>query len=1563
MKKIFILHLLLFLFVLSSQDALGQCIGGTRYPNTVFTPTNNWQTATTTAYAGQYARYNVVNGVTYEWSTCSSDGGNASYDSYLTVQTNAGAPVALAWADNTCGDDARVQWTATFTGTIRVLISQAGCATNTSFTTLVYRIYNTPPANDNCASATTLTPGLPGVACAPVTGNTLGATSSGVAACASGSTADDDVWYVFTAAATGLHTVQVTGSTNFDPVIEVFNAGACGASSMGCLDSTGQGGIEAYTFNAIAGNTYRIRVYDFYTGYPNTTTFDICITRPPTAPPVNDNCAGATVLVPSAVANWTAGTVANATGSGLATCGGTAEDDVFYKFVATTTEVTIYVRPSASMDPVIHIFSGTCGTSIGCVDATLAGQLEIVFFSGLTIGSTYTIRVYDYNATAPATKTFDIAVVSTAKTCATAKPITTLPYYESYASTFGSSTLTRPFTGSCGTNNNTGWLYQGAGHDLLYQYTPTSNECITVGISRADAPITVGVGVAAYAGCPGAAGTTCEGIFSNTQVYGGSYLGDFNASGTFCLRSGITYYFLITTNSALVNQTILDVSFTRIPESTNDLPCSATSLTVGNMVEGALCVPAAGAEEPGTPACWTGGGNLNTVWYKFVATSSSMTVNVDPLERGIILNFATNNAGLPFIPQTAVYTGVCGPGLAEVASSCARLSTNNCGGSTISAISNLTGLVVGNTYYVRVDGYANMRGAFRIYVRDNSFVTQLALQECQTKQRICRNITSVGDPGFFGSGTVCDMPAAGSGCLLNAERNAVWYEFVAQSSIPLNFDIIPNNPVVDYDWALYDMSTATCATIQSGAATPVRCNYSGISGNTGLSAAGVCTSCGGGDKPYASSLPLVAGRTYTLVISNWSGQNSGFSIKINSPNALDYSMPTSIVWTAGGNSSDWFNPDNWGGCGVPACNITANIFPGPKFQPFINKDGAIANTINIQPGASLTVDIGIAHQLCGDFNLMLGGTFTTNTGSTTLFRGSANQTITGNFNGINQFMDIISQKTAGTLALANDITLGGNFSNEDGNFSLGANNLYVAGDIRNSGVITAGTSTVHLNGTGTQNIYGAWIGTNAFYNLRINKSMGTTYQQNAVNVSNDFTIVTSTSEFDQNAYVLRVGRDFNQSGRFLHNNGTVVFFGTGAQSYTKNVGAFGDFYNVTMSNSGAGLNLNNDMLISGVLNFSDGVMHTGSNKVLVSNTASGGVTRTGLGHVDGLLRRNIVSAGTPTYLFPMGQSAKADYRRLDMKVNTLTGSGSEYVDCSWNGTACNNSGGASWPTIDGIELGGAGNAGKWYLEPSFSITGINYDMYLYTAGFTGLADNGFIAISRPNGSTTKTDWVGGGTIPTAGSAGRTVASGYALRKGITIFSEKTIGDGTPLPVTLMDISAKPAGNAIQISWVTAKEVNNAGFDLERSLDGVSFNKITWVKGNGTTSTTQNYGFLDANVTSNTRYYYRIRQVDFDGSFNYSNVVDATLISDQEKWYSLFPNPSNGQLSLTFSTPITGSVQVIVYNTIGQSVYKNNWQLNTKNNLSLNLSELAEGTYNLVVQFENQSFTERLIIKR
>lgn len=171
-------------------------------------------------------------------------------------------------------------------------------------------------------------------------------------------------------------------------------------------------------------------------------------------------------------------------------------------------------------------------------------------------------------------------------------------------------------------------------------------------------------------------------------------------------------------------------------------------------------------------------------------------------------------------------------------------------------------------------------------------------QDCMGAIPVCQNIYNQNN-SFSGTGNypgeIPDYSGANStdncpnNCLLDGELNDVWYIFTVQSSGNLNFTITPNSSSDDYDWALYNLTNANCSNILSNnSAVQASCNFCGTSGSTGI-APGYTGNCNYGDPVACSNfngpLPVTAGQTYVLNVSNFSSSQSGYQLNFGASTA------------------------------------------------------------------------------------------------------------------------------------------------------------------------------------------------------------------------------------------------------------------------------------------------------------------------------------------------------------------------------------------------------------------------------------------------------------------------------------------------------------------------------------------------------------------------------------------------------------------------------------------------------------------------------------------------------
>lgn len=179
-------------------------------------------------------------------------------------------------------------------------------------------------------------------------------------------------------------------------------------------------------------------------------------------------------------------------------------------------------------------------------------------------------------------------------------------------------------------------------------------------------------------------------------------------------------------------------------------------------------------------------------------------------------------------------------------------------------------------------------------------------------------------------------------------------------------------------------------------------------------------------------------------------------------------------------------------------------------------------------------------------------------------------------------------------------------------------------------------------------------------------------------------------------------------------------------------------------------------------------------------------------------------------------------------------------------------------------------------------------------------------------------------------------------RGQVLFSNYISGN---IPVELSSFTADVSGSQVNLLWSTVTETNNKGFEILRSVDKNNFSSVGFVNGNGTSTELKSYSFTD-NI-ENGKYYYQLKQIDFDGTSALSKVIEVNVGQPQEFNLSQnYPNPFNPSTTISYSVPVKGQVSLELYDVIGNkiSTLVNEIKNPGSYNFNLNAGGLASGVY-------------------
>jgi len=277
-------------------------------------------------------------------------------------------------------------------------------------------------------------------------------------------------------------------------------------------------------------------------------------------------------------------------------------------------------------------------------------------------------------------------------------------------------------------------------------------------------------------------------------------------------------------------------------------------------------------------------------------------------------------------------------------------------------------------------------------------------------------------------------------------------------------------------------------------------------------------------------------------------------------------------------------------------------------------------------------------------------------------------------------------------------------------------------------------------------------------------------------------------------------------------------------------------------------------------------------------------------------------------------------------------------------------GGSIFKTTDGGE--------NWINQPS-GVTNILYSVQFekqstgWAVGEYGsilnTSDGGENWINQPSGTTND--------LYSVNFANE--SAGWVVGESGTILKTKNGGD--PIPVELTSFTASAQFGYVELKWTTATELNNLGFEIQRSTVTSEFVTIGFVEGNGTTTEEHYYGFKDKDVSGFLRY--RLKQIDYDGAFGYSNEIEADAAPLSFSLEQNYPNPFNPITTIKFNLPEKEFVSLKVYDVIGKetAILLNEEKPAGSHSIEFNASKLASGTYIYKLQAGSNVEVQKMLL--
>lgn len=420
--------------------------------------------------------------------------------------------------------------------------------------------------------------------------------------------------------------------------------------------------------------------------------------------------------------------------------------------------------------------------------------------------------------------------------------------------------------------------------------------------------------------------------------------------------------------------------------------------------------------------------------------------------------------------------------------------------------------------------------------------------------------------------------------------------------------------------------------------------------------------------------------------------------------------------------------------------------------------------------------------------------------------------------------------------------------------------------------------------------------------------------------------------------------NFTNNGSYLDSGISAQFIGNGNQIISGSEET--TFKNLEINNP-SGLILQQSVIVSNDLNLLTGALDLNSKTLTIDNTSSSAINRIN-GYIiseqtnnSGKIKWNIGNE-LDLYIFPFGNTS-GDY--IPFIMNHISGDIGN-VTVSTYQTDENNIPYPTSPVAVNNMFDTYGNDNStntvdrfWQIDKDGS------------GGIATLTFNSSPTETGPIANLVAQRW---NTLTNAWESplpDQTCTPYSATVPNVSNFSPWTLtGNGSSLPVTLMSFTVQKKNTYAELIWITVTETNNYGYDVEKSTDSYEWVKIGFVKGTGNSNIFYQYSYNDL-LTENiskgdTTIYYRLKQIDFDGKFSYSELKSvnlSSLDSNKPTVFDLFPNPASEYFNIISNQP-ENLFEVKIYNEVGSIVRS----FTMENRVRLDISDMKPSAYVIII---------------